>query len=381
MKWLTVGCLIWLLLARQGGQFESKAAVTFGQQVVFTLTAVTDEPPTAVSLTFQPSGQAEQTVLLRPPPLADGRWQVQFTLEPQAGGLSPYTTLTYKWSVTADSGETITVPAQTVAYQDDRFAWKRINQRVANTAVSIFWPGESDKPGQEAFIIVQETAARLHSLLPLPPETPLPIFLYPSTADLRSALRLNGHDWVQAHTDPALGVVLVTAVNSKTVAADLRRTLPHEMARFWLYQAAGARYTQIPYWFKEGVALWAAQAAGKGMSTPVPLADLCQAVPPEAADQQAVVAQSGAMVQFVDEWYGREALAALAAAFAGGADCETAVQTALGQSVAELEATWLKTEQPRPAAVRFVQQNGGWLLLAAAGFLFMMLLLAQPTRR
>lgn len=375
---LVIFLFLWLALAvgvgAQGGQFESETAVTFGQRIVFTLTAVTDEPLTAVALTFQPTGSPQKTETVTPTQLADGRWQAQVVLEPQSAGLSPYTAITYEWLVTLGDNETVTVPAQTVTYQDDRFAWKKIEQPAAGTAVTIFWASESDKPGREAFAIVQETAAALQTILPLPPGTPLPIFLYPSTADLRSALRLNGHDWT-GQSDPALGVLLVTAVNEKTAAADLRRSLPGEISRFWLYQAAGPHDAAIPYWFKEGLAAW---AAGAPISTtpanPLPLTTLCDVTPP-ATD---AAGQSGALVQFVAERYGRQALAALAAAFVQGMDCDTAVPTALGVSVAELERHWLTHTQPQPTAVYFVQQHGVWLLLLLAGFILMGLLVVWP---
>lgn len=378
MRWFIAGLLVWAGLVIQGGQFESETAVTFGQRIVFTLTAVTDELPTAVTLTIHPANQDAQTIPLHPQTLDDGRWQAQFALEPQVWGLSPFTTIDYEWTVAIDGREPIIVPRQTVTYQDDRFAWKKIEQPLGGTAVSIFWSGASDKPGRDAFAITQQTVATLQNILPLPAAA-LPIFLYPSTADLRAALRLNGHDWVAGHTDPALGVVLVTAVNDKTAAADLRAPLPHEIAHVWLYQAAGAQYETIPYWFREGLAVWlAGEQTVETTAVPLPLAELCRAEPP--TNTETAAAQSGALVQFVDERYGRATLAALAKAFVAGADCDTAVSTALGVSLAELENAWLHNSQSPPTAVRFWQQNGVWLLLLVGGFLLMGLLLVRPGR-
>ncbi|HRQ41711.1 MAG TPA: hypothetical protein PLD25_27640 [Chloroflexota bacterium] len=381
---LLLTLFLWLALAvgvgAQGGQFTSEATATFGQRLVFTLTAVTDTPLTAVSLTMQPANSPPYSETVIPTQLADGRWQAHVVVEPQSAGLSPYATITYEWLVTMGDDETVTVPAQTITYQDDRFAWKKIEQPAAGTAVTIFWPGDSDKPGREAFSLAQETAAQLQTILPLPPGTPLPVFLYPSTADLRAALRLNGHDWAQGHTDPALAVVLVTAVNDKTAAADLRGPLPHEIAHFWLYQAAGPQYADIPYWFKEGLAVWLGGGpAYLPTAAPLPLADLCQAELP-VSDESAAV-QSGALVQYVEEQYGRAALAELATAFVAGADCDTAVPIALGISVAELERAWLNNSQSQPTAVHFVQKHGVWLLLLAGGFLLMGLLLVRLGER
>jgi hypothetical protein len=364
----------------QGGRFDSEAVVTFGQQVVFTLTAVTDEPLTAVTLNIDPTYGTAQVEALQPTQIADGSWQAQYELLPQTAGLSPFSTITYEWQVTTEKGDIISIPAQQVTYQDDRFAWKKIEQPVAGTAVTIFWPGDSDKPGRVSYEMVQQTAARLQVVLPLAPDTALPVFLYPSSADLRAALRLNGHDWVKGHTDPALGAVLVTAVNDKTAAADLQLSLPHELAHFWLYQAVGSGYADIPYWFKEGWAVWVAGNGGSQRITgPLPLADLCGT--DTSADEELAARQGGAVVQFVAEQYGRDALAGLALAFASGEGCDTAVPTVLGQTMPELEAAWLAAQQPQPAAIRFLQQNGIWLLLLLAGFGLMGLLLIRPLPR
>lgn len=383
---VVTGLLILMALAgirpvvAQGGRFDSEAVVTFGQQVVFTLTAVTDEPLTAVTLSIDPANGMAQVVNLQATQSADGSWRTAYEWQPQTVALPPFSTITYDWQVTAENGEIISIPPQQVTYQDDRFAWKKIEQPVAGTAVTIFWPGDSDKPGRVAYEMVQRTAAQLQAVLPLPTETSLPIFLYPSSADLRSALRLNGHDWVKGHTDPALGVVLVTAVNSKTAAEDLQLSLPHELAHFWLYQATGPAYADMPYWFKEGWAVWAAGNGGSDMiASPLPLADLCGTDAP--ADGELAARESGALVQFVAERYGRDALAGLARAFANGEGCDTAVQMALGQTLPELEADWLAAQQPQPAAIQFLQQNGVWLLLLLAGFGLMGLLLIRPLRR
>jgi hypothetical protein len=61
-----------------------------------------------------------------------------------------------------------------------------------------------------------------------------------------------------------------------------------------------------------------------------------------------------------------------------GADCFSGVRRVLGVSLDELNRAWLERQQPQPAASRFWQKNGIWLLVLLGGFLFMALFLLNP---
>ncbi len=370
----------------QGGQFTSEAAVTFGQKIEFSLTAVTDLHLETVTLFFQTAdAAAPRSVGVALTQIKDGMVVARYIQEPQPVRLAPLTTITYWWQIETADGRLIPVPAQTVTYQDDRFNWQELIADEGGTAVTIYWTGEALVTGEVAYQIIKETLPRLKALAPLPAGVSLTVFLYPSAAELRAALRLNGHDWAQAHVDPALGVVMVTAVNSKTAYEDLRRPLPHELAHFWLYQVAGPHYETIPPWFKEGVAVWLAGdyeaeatllATAVAQNATIPLDDLCHTF--SAQHTPLASAQSASLVQFVLVRYGSRTLSDLTAAFMAGADCETAVSDTLQQSLAEFENEWLAATRPQPAMVNFMRQNGLWLLLLLGGFVIMGLLILRP---
>jgi hypothetical protein len=373
------------VVSAQGGQFSSEAEVTFGQKIQFSLVAKTDLPIKNITLFMRPLASETPLSVDVPFTQVDGDITASYALETQPVKLAPFTAVQYSWQITTEAGEIIPVPAQTVTYQDDRFEWQHLVADEPGTAVSIFWTGDDLEPGQVAHEMVQESVTRLNSLLPIAPHTPLPIFLYPSSADLRSALRLNGHDWTLGHVDPALGVVMVTAVNPKTARNDLDRPLPHEVTHFWLYQAAGSHYDTMPHWFKEGLAVWleggdhtaeaALLATAVAEKRTIPLAELCTTFTMEQSPM--ATAQSGSLVAFVQAKYGERVLGDLAAAFVNGADCDTAVATLFHQSVAEFEADWLRAQQPQTAVAQFLTRNGLWLLLCAGGFAIMGLLITR----
>lgn len=384
--------IMWItppLVSAQGGQFTSGAEVTFGQKIQFSLVAKTDLPIKHITLFMRPLTSETPLSVDVPFTQMDGDVTAAYALETQPVKLAPFTAVEFSWEITTEAGEIIPVPTQKVTYQDDRFEWQHLVAEEAGTAVTIYWTGDDLEPGQVAYEMVRESVIRLNTLLPMAPGTaltPLPIFLYPSSADLRSALRLNGHDWTAGHIDPALGVVMVTAVNPKTARDDLSRSLPHEVTHFWLYQAASSHYDTLPPWFKEGLAGWleggdhsaeaALLATAVAENRTIPLADLCTTFPIEQAPL--AYAQSASLVAFVQAKYGERAVGDLAAAFVNGADCDTAVATLFNQSVAEFEADWLRAQQPQTAVAQFLTRNGLWLLLCVGGFAIMGLLITRP---
>jgi hypothetical protein len=72
--------------------------------------------------------------------------------------------------------------------------------------VTAYWVGDDLALGQLALDIVAESLPRLRQLLPVPEPVEFDLYLYPTSADLRAALRLTGQEWVGAHAHPELGV-------------------------------------------------------------------------------------------------------------------------------------------------------------------------------
>jgi len=195
---------------------------------------------------------------------------------------------------------------------------------------------------------------------------------------LRAALRLTGRDWVGAHAHPELGVLLVTAVNSRTAASDLRQSIPHEMVHYNLYQVLGVNYENLPAWFNEGLASLVEpnpnpnyelvlETAVSNQSS-IPFSQLCERFP--APEEQAVLAyaQSLSFLEFIQDEYGNSGIQQLIAAYANGGDCDSGVTQALDRSMLDLEQSWLQSQQVRSPMARFFSENGVWLVLLLGSF-------------
>ena len=371
----------------QEGDFETETDVdyTFGQTMRFHFRAVAGEPIEDAALFFN-TPQMENTFVVEFDVEPARRITLAHELPLTQVRLAPFTTVTYWWRVTA-GGEQHRVPEQHVVYVDNRFDWHQMSADHA----TVHWTGDDNvQIGQTALDVVAEARPRLEAVIPTAEDTPLRIYIYPSMADLRTALRLTGRDWVAAEAQPELGVILVTAVNPRTAAYDLGQSIPHEMVHLMLYDATGVGYEDIPRWFEEGLATFfegspdpnfplIVQDAVVRRET-IPFAELCETFPAGQDRARLAYAQSLSLIRYLRAQYGNAALTDLIHAFADGADCHTAPNRVLDISLERLNAEWLEHEQPLSPAARFWQRNGLWIVLLGGGFAFMGLLLL-PLRR
>ncbi len=248
----------------------------------------------------------------------------------------------------------------------------------------MYWTGNDADLGQTAWQIVQESRQTLDAILPPTAVSPLNVYIYPSTGDLRTGLRLAGRDVVAGHTDPDLGVLLVTVVNSLTAAAELRQTIPHVLTHLRLHRPEPA--AALPYWYEEGIALLAAGpdaaredllATAVANNKTLPLLQLCTNFPTEPDPADLALAQSVSLLRSIQAQFGDQALRQLGTLYLDGAGCEVGLTQTLDMSLVDLEVTWLDAQAPQPAWLTFLTENGLWLLLVAGSFGLLVLILRR----
>lgn len=373
--------------AAQSGEIEwtATARYAFGQSMTFALTAVSPTTTIDQATLFISASELSNSLSVTMGVSPSRTIEAVYELDLGQVQLAPFTTVTYWWLLQSGGSE-ITLAQQSILYEDSQFDWRTAEQ----DGIAVNWTGDAAGLGQLGLDIVAEVWPRLTRIIPADEAVDLNIYIYPSSADLRAALRLTGRDWVGAHAHPELGVILVTAVNSRTAAADLRQSIPHELTHFLLYQAAGSNYESIPAWFGEGVATYVESstnpsyetvlATAVANQTTIPFAELCQDFPVVEQRTLLAYAQSASFIHYIQGRYGSQALRDLTAAYADGLDCEAGVRHVLQKSLPDLNQDWLRRQQPRSPFVQFWLNNGFWLLLLTGGFGLASLLIIKPRR-
>lgn len=364
-------------------QADSSATYTFGQVMHFSLRAKANTPIRGATLFFN-TPDMDSTFAVDFEIGSSREIELDHELALTQVQLAPFTTVRYWWRLTTEEGS-FPVAEQQLAYVDDRFQWREISK----DGTSIHWTGEDATLGQVAMDVVDDSRTRLQEVVPAD-LTPLRIYVYPSLADLRSALRLTGRDWVGAEAMPELDVILVTAVNPRTAAFDLGQSIPHEASHLMLYRAVGGNYDRIPRWFDEGLASFFETAPATGQDIileealeaqeVIPFSELCREFPGGEAEARLAYAQSASLVRYLQEKYGNDTLRKMIRAYADGAGCDSGVRRVLGISTAELDSAWQSHVRPMSALGRIWRDYALWILLAGGGFAITGLLLL-PLRK
>lgn len=384
---LLLPLLAWLphSAAAQGPQFTPSVRYEFGQVIRFQLTLDNVPEADTLILFFRPEGSENTyTDEVALPP--GGGFSVEHEIDLTQLRLAPFTEISYWWLL-ATVDEDVFSPTYTFFYEDDQFEW----QSLAQEPVTVHWTGGDAAVAQVALDVVNETLVTVRPFMPDVGSQPLRVYLYPTAADLRAALRLTGRDWVGGHASPELGVILVTAVNSRTAAADLRRSIPHELVHVLLYQTVGmAAIKQVPPWFNEGLATLVEESPNPNYQvvletavdnqTTIPLLELCQTFPSDEAQAVLAYAQSASFVAYLQSRFGNQALGQIILAHRDGADCEAAVARVLQISLRDLNEDWLADLEPPTPLAYFFDVSGFWLLLLLAGFGITGLLIFKPSR-
>jgi hypothetical protein len=213
--------------------------------------------------------------------------------------------------------------------------------------------GERGQPlaaelAESAEALWAELADELSVTLPAPVEIRLAV----GPAEYRRMLPagVDLPDWTAGVAFPRQQLVVLLSSGKRGLGpAEVHRTLRHELAHLALMHAAG--FQEIPRWFNEAFAMlhadeWSLDRAmllmrGAAGGRLQPLEQLRRSWPSSGSAARLAYAQSIAFVAFLRAEVGDDALAQTVTGLRTGHDFDTAVQTATGLELAELERRWL----------------------------------------
>ncbi|MCY3783034.1 MAG: peptidase MA family metallohydrolase [Chloroflexi bacterium] len=282
--------------------------------------------------------------------VADGLLRATYAWEPR-DPLVVGTEVEYRFVIrSADGSESRTAPAA-VTYVDATLPWTTASEGL----VEIWYYAGGEAVEADARAGIRAALEILRDSFGAELERPTRLFLYADIATMRRDLGGGASPWVGGAAIADLNVTVLHAPVVNRDSLDLQATVAHEITHIVLEHRTHNSFGGLPAWLHEGLATTVEAEITERFSYGdimtrlvaegnfVSLRGITGSFP---ADSQAAVnayAQSNSLVTYIIETWGREGVAALLEAYAGGVSDDEAVQAALGVSLQELDRAWLGT--------------------------------------
>lgn len=293
-------------------------------------------------LMLQAEGQSTRSIRLNP----DSEGQINAAVDLRQAPLRPFARVYYWFECTFNDDRQATSASFWFDYNDNRFTWNETQDDLFQIA----WVNGDTEFGRTALDSARRGLQAAVKILPVSPPIPIRIYIYPSEADLQSALDVTRLPWASGQASPDLALVLVSIPPSSGWKMEMERQLPHELMHLLQYAHLNHAASSIPAWLAEGLAARAElypdpdaqrllNRAVKDGSLPA-FSSLCNGFPQEAQAASLAYAQSGAFIDFIQKTYGSSSIVALLNAAGDGIGCAEMVGSVLGETLPRLQQRW-----------------------------------------
>jgi len=369
---------------------------SFGQIATFSLTFSQGLPSAEAQLYIRISDAGQEYTKMYPVPTQDG--QASFDRDLRENPFPPFSRISFWWEYPSDQGKTYETETTTFLYEDNRFRWQIIQEEN----ITIHWVTGEDALMLSAMDIARASVHEIQNAFQAPTIDPVSIYIYPSLADLQSALRLAGQSWVGGEAHPDVSVVLLAISPSREAVLEMERDIPHELAHVLLHRITGPEgYKNLPTWMTEGLATYferrpeAAYALAlqkaRTEGSLIPLEHLCGIFPAEHEQAVLAYAESQSVVTYLQRTHGWSRIRALLEAYSDGLGCSEGLKRALGIDLPTLERDWRvwleqegrpmdSTQRIWTIAVVLLRDIAPWLIVSSVLLLpgFLSLVASRP---
>ncbi len=317
---------------------EMTADSTYGESIRFEVELEGPSPDRLQLLVTLPGSDAANVF---PVQAAGGR--ATFEWDTAADHVTPNTLISYRWRAT--DGDQVTVSEEgTLRYDDDRpgLDWQREQLGEA----TVHWYGGAEAEAMRFGELTAQGVARAEQLLGSELAGPVDVFVYATQDDFFGALGPGAREWTGAAAYPELRTIFMWLEGGST--GYLEVAMLHEVTHIVFHDATDSAFHEPARWLNEGIATWsedgsvdderatvAIEAGGGGL---LAFDAIAEQFPLGERAARLSYAQGTMLVDMIVDEHGEEAIAALAAAYRGGASDAEALEAGTGVGVDELYA-------------------------------------------
>ena len=361
----------------QGLDINLEAEYSFGNRLVFR-GEIPDEMPVLTAIIFFQAEAELHTRSLEARISDFGIITGEYDLAQQP--VRAFSQIEYWLEATLADGQNYTSAKQSFFYSDNRYTWQ---EREA-VVFRVHWYSGDALFAQSILDVAQEGLRNSEELLQVKLMDGVDIYAYTSAQEMRAALQTRGQNWVGAHTDPDLAVMVLSLPAGPEQRLEMERQIPHELTHILLYQQLGDGYDNLPVWVNEGLASVAELypnpdyliLLGKARQNDafLPIESLCQGFPRDASGAYLAYAEATSFTRYLYQTFGNSSLAQLISNYADGMDCQRGVQVTFGESIVQLDRRWRREAFGENSLLSALDKFLPWLLLMAAVLFIPMLL-------
>lgn len=278
-----------------------------------------------------------------------------------------YDRIYYWFEITYTNGQKVTTPSFWFDYLDNRFNW----QKSESKWFTVFTIPNLSISAEEVQSIALSGLKQATEILPVSPDLPMILYVYPDVDSLSSALGMTSSEWAAGEARPEIGVIMVSEAENGDSREELQRQIPHELMHILEFAIAGDGYSTTPKWFLEGLATLAENGQTESdlgilqkanlEGSLLHISEICTTFPPQYSQSSLAYLESASFVSFLEKEYGGNSLVVLLQNSANSTDCNQLVQSTYAKDLSTLETDWLTTIVSPQMPNR--SKNDYWFLL------------------